>query len=75
MTTWTDPKVEKFRSDLVAVIQLHQGAIEAPTLFSAAMDIVNRLAIPGCPMPEATTLPPPTDPPAETGIGLLRPAA
>ena len=59
---WSDPTIEEFRADLVALIIKYRDQLGALALFNAAGDILARLAIPDAPMPDPT--PPAPEAPA-----------
>jgi hypothetical protein len=55
---WSDPTVETFRADLVALLNRYQGLISPLTIVLATNDIIARYIIPGAPLPEPTPPPP-----------------
>jgi hypothetical protein len=60
---WSNPDVQTFRSDIMAVVENYRGVIDPLTMWNAMGDILARLAIPDAPLPEPT--PPPTPEPSE----------
>lgn len=52
-----DKDVDTFRAELATVLARYQGVLDALILYNAAKDMVERLTIPGTPMPEALTAP------------------